>query len=241
MPAPLHFTFRPVLTFLCLVALGILFSLGQWQLNRLDWKKTLIAQVEARLDTPPIPFDEAVRRAESGEWMEYAPVTLTGRANENSAAIVFGSYEAAAGGYYFVPVLTAANERIYVNEGFIQQHALKEMFLPGRSGGSAVETVRGLFRYRETPSPPASWFQTKGKSADGLWFIRDPIAFASEAGANASPYYLDEFAVEGRDWPKGGTTRIEFSNRHLEYALTWFGLAATLFGVWLAFSLQKRL
>ena len=31
-------------------------------------------------------------------------------------------------------------------------------------------------------------------------------------------------------WPKGGVTRLELPNRHLEYALTWYGLAAALLG-----------
>ena len=29
-------------------------------------------------------------------------------------------------------------------------------------------------------------------------------------------------------WPRGGQTRLTLPNDHLQYALTWFGLAATL-------------
>ena len=32
--------------------------------------------------------------------------------------------------------------------------------------------------------------------------------------------------------PKGGVTRLDLPNRHLEYALTWYGLALTLIGVY---------
>jgi surfeit locus 1 family protein len=34
-------------------------------------------------------------------------------------------------------------------------------------------------------------------------------------------------------------TRLELPNRHLEYALTWYGLAATLVGVYLAFAISR--
>jgi surfeit locus 1 family protein len=34
-------------------------------------------------------------------------------------------------------------------------------------------------------------------------------------------------------------TRLELPNRHLEYALTWYGLAATLAGVYLAFAVSR--
>jgi surfeit locus 1 family protein len=232
--ARLRFEVRPGVTIAAAVALGVLVALGTWQLKRLEWKQDLIARVEARISSPPIPFEEAVRRAEAGENMEYAPVALSGRMEKGRVAKVFGSYEGEAGVYVFVPVSTGDGGAVYVNEGFAPQ-AMRDA-LDGEAG---EETVTGLLRYAEAPSPPASWFQTKGKSADGLWFIRDPRAFADEAGIDASPYYVDRFAIEGRDWPKGGTTRLEFSNRHFEYALTWYGLAAALIGVWVVFSLKK--
>jgi surfeit locus 1 family protein len=37
---------------------------------------------------------------------------------------------------------------------------------------------------------------------------------------------------------RGGTTRIDL-NRHLEYALTWYGLALTLIGVYAAFAMSR--
>ncbi|MEZ5893898.1 MAG: SURF1 family cytochrome oxidase biogenesis protein [Parvularculaceae bacterium] len=226
------FQFRPVLSAVSLIAVMILAWLGAWQLQRLEWKTKLITQVEARTHEAPIAFDEAVRRAEAGEYMEYAPVTLTGRMRGESEARVFGSYEGAAGVYVFTPFETAQGGDIYVNRGFAPQ---------GASYASAddAQTVVGLFRYPERPSPPASWFQPKGKSADGLWFLRDPDAFARNAGVAAPSYYVDAFAAPGQAIPKGGTTRLEFRNNHLDYALTWFGLAVALVGVWFAASLKS--
>ncbi len=237
--ASYKFHFRPVLSLFTVIAFSSFVALGIWQLGRLEWKQTLIAQVELRINAAPIPFDEAARRAEQGEDMEYTPVTLTGNFDHEAAAVVFGSYEGAPGGYYFTPVSDGAQNFVYVNQGFAPQDVLKSGIL-APPPAEAVSQINGLFRSREIPAPPASWFQIKGKSVDGLWFIRDPFAFAADLGRSASPHYIDQFAVEGREWPKGGTTRLEFSNRHLDYALTWFALSVTLIGVWLAFSLQKR-
>ena len=39
--------------------------------------------------------------------------------------------------------------------------------------------------------------------------------------------------------PKGGVTRISLPNRHLEYAVTWYGIALTLIGVYLAFAISR--
>ncbi len=229
-----EFRFRPVLTLCVALAMGALVALGTWQLHRLDWKRDLIAQVEARVNAPPIPFEAAARRADAGEAMEYAPVRLDGRLSPDRHARVFGTWDGAVGAFEFVPLETGDGATVYVNLGFTPQERLDDI-----ETSPGVAEITGLFRTAEKPAPPASWFQTRGKSVDGLWFIRDPAAFAGEAGIEAPPYYIDQAAVEGREWPKGGTTRLEFSNRHLEYALTWFALAATLAGVWLAFSLHR--
>ncbi len=233
----MKFQLKPVLTVFTAISIGLLLSLGMWQLHRLAWKDALIAKVEARTNSAPIPFTDAVRRADAGEDMEYAPVVMQGSLLEQKQARVFGTYDGAPGVYVFTPLETRGVS-VYVNRGFAPQSVAGDDCFCDPNGNDE-DRVTGYFRTAEQPSPPASWFQLRGKSADGLWFIRDPAAFAAEAEIAAAPYYIDQFEVIGRDWPKGGTTRLEFSNRHFEYALTWFGLAATLAGVWLAFSLQK--
>lgn len=226
------FQFRPTLTIFVVLALGILIWLGTWQMHRLEWKTDLITKVESRLDAAPIPFAEAIRRADAGEDMEYTPVKITGEPRSETAP-VFGSLDAKAGVYFFVPHETAENETVYVNLGFVPQQVEMPTFK-----SMEKSEITGLFRRAEVPTPPASWFSHKGKSVDGLWFVRDPVQFSGEAKIETVPYYIDQLSVPGREWPKGGTTRIEFNNRHLEYALTWYGLALTLVGVWLVFSLQ---
>jgi len=227
-----RFQFRPVLTVFVLASLAILVSLGTWQLKRLQWKEALIASVDARVHSEPIPFGEALARAEAGENMEYQPVTLEGAFLPEGDAKVFGSYDGAPGAYVFMPVDAGLSKLVYVNEGFAPQGMAD-------AEDTAPRTIVGLFRSTERPSPPASWVLPQGRSDDGLWFIRSPQEFAAAVDRDAFAFYIDEGPVAGREWPKGGTTRLEFSNRHLEYALTWYGLAAALIGVWIVFSLKE--
>jgi len=228
--------FRPALTVFSLAALAVLVALGTWQLKRLEWKRALMAQIEARIGAEPISFEEALVRARAGEEMEYTPVRLSGAFCLAMEERVFGAYDGEAGAYVFAPLKTASGGYIYVNRGFTSQDAA--LAAPARNA-EAIENVEGYFRYAERPTPPASWFRPQEKSADGFWFVRDPEKFAAAAGLAAPGYYIDQFAVEGRPRPKGGATRLEFPNRHLEYALTWFGLGAALIGIWVTFSLQK--
>jgi surfeit locus 1 family protein len=236
-----RFLFRPVLTICVLAGLAMLVSLGAWQLKRLDWKQGLIAKIEARAEAPPLALAEAIARADAGEDMEYAPVLVRGRVQPDLEARLFGSYEGAAGIYLFAVVEPQnADQLVYVNLGFLPQSVLNASAEAPLYQALGNLEITGLFRYREELSPPASWFQSAEQSSDGLWFVRDPLRFAKAAQIEASPYYIDSFARDGAPWPKGGTTRLDFRNNHLDYALTWFGLAIVLFGVWLILSLPKR-
>ncbi|HNS87959.1 MAG TPA: SURF1 family cytochrome oxidase biogenesis protein, partial [Parvularculaceae bacterium] len=99
----MKFTFRPGLAVAVLVALAILISLGVWQLQRLEWKRGVIAQMTERLSAAPIAFDDAMSREAAGENMEYQPVFLEGVYAHDLETRVFGTYDGAAGVYVFPP------------------------------------------------------------------------------------------------------------------------------------------
>ncbi|NOX95311.1 MAG: SURF1 family protein [Alphaproteobacteria bacterium] len=238
-----QFHFYPALTIFAIISLGILVFLGVWQLQRLEWKQGLIEKVEARIHQPPIPLDDAVWRWRGGEDMEYMPVRVSGVYLQVGEAKIFGLLEGRAGAYIFTPLLRhesakAESKIIYVNRGFALQ-SVSDSVLWSNELEMSYKSVEGLFRTAEQRPGIAGAFRPTDSPDENQWYLRDPRLFASNAGLDAPPYYIDSFAIEGAQWPKGGTTRLDFSNRHLEYALTWFGLALTLIGVWLAFSLQK--
>ena len=54
------------------------------------------------------------------------------------------------------------------------------------------------------------------------------------------PFYVEADATPNPGgWPKGGVTRLDLPNRHLEYAITWFGIGCTLIGVYAVFIRRK--
>ncbi len=245
------FRFRAGLSIATLIALAILFALGTWQLQRRAWKLDLIAQTERRLGEAPIAFADALARARSGEDMEYAPVFLDGVFDNAREARVFGLLDGAAGVYVFTPMTPQDAQGafvegpeegavVYVNRGFAPQAFRdRQTRLDGDIDGPT--RVEGLFRASERRRGVDAMVKPADAADDNLYYTRDPAALAAAAGVDTVDYYIDSF---GRDnaapWPKGGVTRLEFSNRHLEYASTWFGLGAALIGVYLAFSLRRR-
>jgi surfeit locus 1 family protein len=231
------------------LALGILLSLGTWQLSRLAWKQGLVAQVEERSTAPAIPLSgrEGWGRM-SPERDEYRRVTVTGRFRHEGEAYLYhvagDSRQADRGrpqgqGYFVMtPLVTAGGDTVIVNRGFVPT----ERRDPATRTAGQVEgemTVTGLVRYPETRGA----FAAPDDPARRLFYTRDLVAMARVMGVNArmtAPFSIDaeDSAVPG-GLPRGGETRLTFANRHLEYALTWFGLALTLIGVFAAFAIQR--
>ena len=69
------------------------------------------------------------------------------------------------------------------------------------------------------------------------WFWVDLPAMAEATGlSDVAPFYIDADATPNPGgWPKGGVTQIDLPNDHLQYAITWFALAAAavaVYAVW---------
>lgn len=222
----------------------MLCALGLWQLQRLEWKTALIAQITERLAADPISFDDALARASSGENMEYQPVFLSGVYAHDLESAVFGTYEGAPGVYVFTPLdaadlETGGQRLVYVDRGFAPQEFRDKA---ARADGQIAGEVRvlGLLRRAEKRRGFEKWLAPQDQPADNLYFIRDPAVLAERHAIKVPPFYIDSFGRESAaPWPKGGLTRVDIPNRHFEYALTWFGLAAALLGVFLIFSSKR--
>lgn len=236
---------KPVLSVAALLGVIVLIGLGTWQLQRLRWKEGLVAAVEARVERAPIPYSGAHAAFEAGGDMEYLPVYAEGVFVHAAEAHVFGTLGGEAGWYVFTPLrleraLAGGETHIYVNRGFVP---LKKKSRETRADGlvEGVVRVEGLYRAPQSPSGVSGAFQPASDPAANEWHVRDPRLFAEAAGLEAAPGAIDSFGREAPGaWPKGGVTRIEFRNNHREYALTWFGLALTLAGVWAAFAGRTR-
>ena len=236
-----RFEFRPILTAIMIASLVILICLGNWQMARLEWKNDLIAKADATIGAEPILFADALDRQEAGEDMTYTPVLITGEFDHENEIHVFGTLDAKPGYYVFTPLILAEETSVvFVNRGF-SPLAFKRA--EHRADGliEGVVTVTGLFRMPEEAKGVAAMVKPVDTIAANEWHQRNPKAFAEAIGLAAAVPYIDSNGVENLGaWPKGGTTRLDFRNKHMEYALTWYGLAATLLVVWGIFSLRRN-
>ena len=225
-----------VLTTFC-----ILMALGVWQIQRLQWKLDLIATVERQTKQTPVNFAKALQLFESEDSIEYLPIELRGEFLNSGERHYFSTYDGVAGWFIFTPLLVDGNSVVFVNRGFVPDQ-LKDITARLDGVVSGPTSVRGLIRI--PPSSKPNYFTPENEPAGNRYFWRDLESMANSAilpeNRRVVQFFVDEFSRLSNTHPTGGTTRLNFSNNHLQYAVTWFGLAIVLACVY-AFFLRSRI
>jgi surfeit locus 1 family protein len=207
----------------------MLVSLGVWQLHRLAWKRDLIERVEGRVHAPAVaaPGPERWPQVDAAN-SEYLHVVVQGRYRHDGETLVQAVTERGGGYWVLTPFETLDGYVVLINRGFVPPtHRDPATRAKGQVEG--VTTVTGLVRMSEAGG---AYLRTNEPAAD-RWYSRDVAAIAEARGlTDVAPYFIDADANEAldADAPVGGLTVIRFNNNHLQYALTWFGLALMVAG-----------
>lgn len=212
-----------------LLALALLLTLGTWQVQRLYWKEALIADIEQRRAAPPAPLSEIEALATSGSDVDYRHATATGRYLNDKERHFFATFQGMTGFYVYTPLELADGRYLFVNRGFI---AYEDKAPEGRAQGQlqGEQTVVGLARAKLAEKP--SFMVPDNDPAKNMFYWKDLDQMAATTGLPADrvlPFFLDADATPNPGGiPMGGVTLIDLPNSHLQYAMTWYGLAAVL-------------
>lgn len=219
------------------VVLALLVGLGLWQLDRKVWKETLIAAMNERLAAAPadLPAPDAWG-ALTPDNAEFRRVRFTADflPVKDTYAYVAGSAlrnDIKSPGYFVFRPARLANGRIVaVNRGYVPiDHTAQSPAGP--------QQVTGYLRFPEKGSS----FTSASDAEGDVWFVRDQRQMAAKRGwGDVAPFYIDqETPVPSGGLPRPSALTVNLRNDHLGYALTWFGLAATLLGVFAAWLIAR--
>lgn len=212
-----------------LAALAILLSLGTWQVERLYWKEGLLADIAERRSAPAVPLADIEGMAASGGDIEYRTVTASGRYINNKERHFFATYHGRTGFYVYTPLQLDDGRYLFVNRGFVPyENKEPEMRKQGQLTGP--QTVTGLARAKLAAKP--SFLVPDNDLAKNIFYWKDLDVMAASVGldqAKVIPFFVDADATPNpKGMPIGGVTEVDLPNNHLQYALTWYGLAAVL-------------
>jgi surfeit locus 1 family protein len=222
-----------------LIVFAGLIALGTWQLERKAWKEALIETLTARLAAPPGPLPPPQAWAALGAAdAEYRRVSFGVIFTGGTAALVYAAPSAfrpdvsGPGFWVMAPARLAGGNVVVVNRGFIPAAAAADFEQAAEKtrgtdtvAAATIEVV-GAVRWPDA----THWYTPKNDTAHNLWFVRDPAVIAAAKGwGPVAPFYVEqESPVPESGWPQPGKLVVRLPNNHLQYAVTWYGLALVL-------------
>lgn len=220
------------------IGLAILVSLGTWQLQRMSWKQNLIATLDARIDQPPqaLPPRAAWPGLTEADHeyarVKFAATILPGEAFVYTAGSSLRSDITTQGYWVFAPARLADGAVVLVNRGFVPTDRKDAATRTQGALGGPVE-ITGYLRWPESRGLFAAADDVKAN----IFFTRSPKSMAAANGWTVdAPFYIDqELPVPPGGLPKPGRIEVKLPNNHWQYAITWYGLALALVGVYAAF------
>lgn len=234
--------FRPRLipTLIALPAILVLLALGTWQMERRAWKADLIATMQSRLAMPPASLVELLPL---GPEAAYRPVFVTGVfRHDREMHLVARRYKERIGAQVVTPLLLTEGrgmaDSVLVNRGWVPEDRRAPARRPDSQPHGEI-SVTGILRW---PSQPGL-FTPDNDPARGLWYWVDIPAMARAADlARPAPVVIESLRnpADPEALPVGGQTIVRLPNNHLQYAVTWYALAAALLGTYILSQRRPR-
>jgi len=211
-----------------LAAFVVLIGLGTWQLERKAWKDVLIGTLKERATADAVPLALPERWPaldQAKDEFRRTAFAATFRSGQEALVYAVGSTVrpdiSGAGYWVFAPVELTDGATVVVNRGFVPegQQDPKTHVPPMER----VDLV-GALRWPEQRGA----FVPNDDPARNLWFVRDHRAMAQAKGWGATAPFYVELETSTGALPRAGRLAPSLRNDHLQYAITWYALAAVL-------------
>jgi surfeit locus 1 family protein len=211
-----------------LAMLAVLIGLGTWQVHRLAWKRGLLAEIAAAEKAPPVPLPP--------NPTPFMKVAVHGRLLADRTALYGaevreGRAGPALGGQLIVPLERTGAPPLLVDLGWVPTERRASIPLP-----QGEVTIVGYVRPPDHPG----WFSANDNPALRQFFTLDPQAIGAALGlSRVAPFTLIALGPApppGQPDPAHALPRPP--NNHLQYAITWYGLAAALLVVFVVYAVK---
>ena len=194
---------------------AILVSLGVWQVQRLAWKEAVLAEIEAEIAAAPVALPDVP----TAELHGYLPVVAEGRLGEDHLRVLV-SQKGQGAGYRVISPFETGGRRIMVDRGVMPTEAVPPVH-------EETVTVTGNLHWPDE----VDGFTPENDLARNIWYARDVAAMAAHLGTD--PVLIVARALSVPDTPITAlpVDTSGIPNDHLNYAITWFSLAALWMGM----------
>ncbi len=226
------------LTIAVAIAFAILIALGTWQVQRLAWKQELLARIDALQAAPAQPLGAVLDRVAKGSDADFTRVRVICPGLAKAPSVELYTLRDGQAGVRLMSACRIDHTTyasVLVDRGYVADT------ISARPPVDAVDTAP--FELVGVLRKPEAGNRFSPSNTPGRWYTRDVTAMAAVLKASRpAPLVIMAETATNPDW-KGlvpAPIPADIANRHLEYALTWYGLAAALLGVYAAMLFRRR-
>jgi len=234
-----HWQFYKGFFFLCLTLFVLCCVLGVWQLKRYHYKKTLLEQFEQRAQGEPKSFLPLIA---SGTATEFQSVVVEGNYLNDQTMFVQGRVYQGQSGYEVLTPFRAlgSDTLLLIDRGWVPQAKVP---ISGRSltGTEPLypQRVRGYLKTsNEYHFILGKNILEPDKKPLQMQKI-DPEEIERITGERFYPFVLRLGPAEKDGFMRSWVISTVLPERHLGYAVQWFGLAGVLIIAFACFSLER--
>ena len=224
-------------TALVFAVAAVMARLGIWQLDRLDWRRSLNARILEQQAADLLTLDRETLDSDLYS-MEYRRVSVTGRYLPEDEIVLrnqvwLGEFGSQLGVKLFTPLLIEGTDTaILVERGWIPEKNAEARAVYREDG---MVTVSGQLRRAETDFDLNEMLHSDPTLAPGqprldVWNNLDLERLSAQMDVELLPVYLQRLpAGEQSEPPYAIPPELDLSEGpHLGYALQWFAFAGLL-------------
>lgn len=225
---------------LYLLLTALLCSLGFWQLGRAEQKKQLLKQQQIALIATPINLNQA--NIIDIETVRYQSATITGRYDAAHQFLLDNQIVEGKNGYFVMTpfLVDGQNRAVLVNRGWVAL-GKDRTHLPNIDLLSPQTQVSGRINQFPTVGIKLKGAEIPTNTWPSVVQLIDSQVLTEKLGYEIASFQLElePESQEGykREWKINTAIPPE---KHLGYAVQWFGLALTLTALFFWISLKKR-
>lgn len=219
--------------------LGVLLSLGFWQLDRADQKRAYLVQQQALMTAGELLLD--ARTPDDLALLKYRPVSVAGHYVVERQFLIDNQHVNGKVGYFVLTpfVLAGTNKAVLVNRGWLPLNGDRKV-LPRLPVSTVPMTITGRVNSFPSVGIKLAGAEVPTNTWPAVVQVADAKALAKSLG-----YPLYSFQVELDPAQPEGFLRvwqpqaIMPPEKHIAYAVQWFGLALTFTVLFFWFNNKK--
>ena len=198
--------------------ISVFVALGSWQIVRLNWKLSLISEIEDSLKNPPLELAQSNKK-------NYLKIKTSGSIDFDKQIYLYNLNNSGTPGFEVINPILINEENFLINRGWIpfEKKNTEEINIFDENNIIGTLKLQGK----------KNIFKPENEIEENYWFSLNREDILKFTGKEFSEYiiYLDG----NYQFPQPKKITANISNNHLKYALTWFSLAISILLLYLYF------